>query len=320
MSRSYTLIILSIISLTLIEAMGQIKSADPQDYKLYPEVNVLMPDLPSPFIYQGREYVIAVTKESKFAIMDVTLGNDRAICQQMVIDTLDFPGLKLIGLHDESNLMNIPTITGWTIDTITLLGQPGGLSHSGFMDFGEDIISLMISDNQTVKKLDLTHPQMAKPLFHVLNMMDHDLKLNRWNMAKHQWENIQSFFYNGRKVNVIAYDTKGGQLSIFNDGIEGAFHIKLWREPTEPELNYLREHYRHLNQNEFKELLELLSFINIGEMQPQYIMRYGFYEGHTFWRADPLAIAFIFGLQPLEKMDSTFAHQLDRKLKIALEQ
>jgi len=300
--------------------MGQIKNANPQGYKLYPEVNVLKPDLPSPFEFKGREYVIAVTKAGEFAILDVTLGNDRAICQQIVFDTVDFPGLKQTGLHDESNLMSIAKITGWTLDTINMLGQPGGLSHAGFMDYGEDIISVIAADNQVVKLLGLTHRQMAKPLFHVLNMMDNDLGLNRWNMAKHSWDNIQSFFYHGRKVNVIAYDTKGGQLSIFNDGIEGAFHIKLWREPTEAERNYLKQHYQNLTENEFKDFLKLLSFINIGEMQPQYIMRYGFYEGHTFWRAEPLAIAFIFGLQPLEKMDSTFHHELDQKLKITFEQ
>jgi hypothetical protein len=320
MNRQHLLLALFAMSLMLSKSMGQIKNANPQGYNSYPEVNVVKPDLPSPFEFLGREYVIAVTKAGEFAILDVTLGNDRAICQQMVFDTIDFPQLKQTGLHDEENLMGIATITGWTLDTINLLGLPGGLSHAGFMDYGEDIISVIAADNQVVKLLALTHQQMAKPLFHVLNMMDHDLALNRWNMAKHSWENIESFFYNGREVKVIAYDTKGGQKSIFNDGIQGAFHIKLWREPTETEKNYLKQHYQHLTKNEFKEFLELLSFINVGEMQPQYIMRYGFYEGHTFWRAEPLAIAFIFGLRPLEKMDSTFLHELDQKLKIAFEQ
>lgn len=45
-------------------------------------------------------------------------------------------------------------------------------------------------------------------------------------------------------------------------------------------------------------------------MQPQYIMRYGFYEGHTFWRADPLALSFIFGINSLEELDKTFEYRL----------
>ena len=60
-----------------------------------------------------------------------------------------------------------------------------------------------------------------------------------------------------------------------------------------------------------KKLQELLSFINTGELEPQYIMRYGFYEGHTFWRTDPIAIAFIFGLKNLVELDSIFDHKLD---------
>lgn len=65
----------------------------------------------------------------------------------------------------------------------------------------------------------------------------------------------------------------------------------------------MQEHYRHLSAGQWDELQSLLSRFNTGEMQPQYIMRYGFYEGHTFWRTDPLAIAFIFGLKSLPELD-----------------
>ncbi len=49
-------------------------------------------------------------------------------------------------------------------------------------------------------------------------------------------------------------------------------------------------------------------------MQPQYIMRYGFYEGHTFWRADPIAISFIFGFKSLEELDVIFEGKLFKTL------
>jgi hypothetical protein len=45
-------------------------------------------------------------------------------------------------------------------------------------------------------------------------------------------------------------------------------------------------------------------------MQPFYIYRYGFYEGHTAWRTDPIVIAFMFGLKPLGEIEATFAGQL----------
>jgi len=45
-------------------------------------------------------------------------------------------------------------------------------------------------------------------------------------------------------------------------------------------------------------------------MAPYYIMRYGFYEGHTGWRADPIVIAFIFGMKDLEEIDAAFDGKL----------
>jgi hypothetical protein len=273
-------------------------------YRIYPQTNETKPDLPSPFLdADSQEYVIAVTKESMYAIIPVTLSNERDICQQLIVDTTDFPELARTGLHSERTLNRTKTITGRSIEEITELGRPNGLSTAGFMAQDETIISVLKADNQIVRHLDLTHPQLAKPLFHVLNMMDTDLSLDRWNMARHRWENIVYFYYNNQKVFVEAEDTKGGQKSIFDDDIEGGFYIKLWREFSERELQYLSKHYQHLAPAELAVLKTHLSVINTGEIEPQYIMRYGFYEGHTFWRTDPIAITFIFGLTSLEEID-----------------
>jgi hypothetical protein len=293
---------------------GQIDLAN-HPYKIYPEVNELKPDLPSPFKnLDGNEYVIAATKANKFAIIPVTVSNNHAICQQLIIDTIDFPGLVKQGLHTNKQLSEIKTITGRLLSEITALGKPDGLSHAGFLAEDEDILSVIKADNEIVKKMGLTHPQLAWPVFHVLNMMDIDLALNRWNMAKHQWENIRYFFYNGQKVYVEAYDTKGGQKSIFNDGLEGAFHIKLWRELSDNEKQMLQTSYHSLDPDERDTFLSCLTTIDSGELQPQYIMRYGFYEGHTFWRADPIAIAFIFGIKTLSELETVFNHDLYRML------
>jgi hypothetical protein len=280
-------------------------------YKIYPEINYDKPDLDSPFSSEdNEEYVVAITKDKTFAIIPVTLSNEKGICRQLVVDTLDFPSLAKNGIHSETHLDQIKTITGWSLDTISHLGRPEGLSHSGFMAADEDILSVIKADNRIVKKLGMKHRELAKPLFHVLNMMDMDLSLDRWNMARHQWENITSFNYKGNIVYIEAYDTKGGQRSIFNDSIEGAFHIKLWHEFSQAETEYLNRHYGHLNKEEMEAFKARLSFLNIGEMQPQYIMRYGFYEGHTFWRACPVAISYIFGFKSLEELDHLFNHDL----------
>ena len=39
-------------------------------------------------------------------------------------------------------------------------------------------------------------------------------------------------------------------------------------------------------------------------------MRCGFYEGHTAFRIDPIAIAFIFGLRSLDEIEAAFPGRL----------
>ena len=41
-----------------------------------------------------------------------------------------------------------------------------------------------------------------------------------------------------------------------------------------------------------------------------YVEWYGFYEGHTEWRAVPIAIAFILGMKDLGEIDTTFDGRL----------
>ena len=280
-------------------------------YKIYPHLNPVLPLLPSPFVStDGHEFVIAVTSTDSFAIIEVTPGNNRKICQQLIVDSLDFPALVKTGLHAEDELHQTRSITGRSLAEITRLGQPGALSQGGFMAEDENILSVLMADNRIVKKLGLTHPQLAKPLFHVLNMMDTDLEIGRWNMARHRWENIQYFYYHGQKVQVEAYDTKGGQQSIFDDAIEGAFYIKIWREFEPDEIEYLKKNYSDLTADQFTQLCTLLSSFNTGEIQPQYIMRYGFHEGHTFWQTDPIAITFIFGIKDLIEIEARLGQDL----------
>lgn len=281
-------------------------------YSLYPEVNKDSIELHSPFQSTlGEEYILALTDNKEYAIIPVSLSNTRSICPQLIIDSVDFPELTISGLHNIEDLYSLKTITGRTLEEINQLARPGALSFDGFLSKKEDILTVLVNDNSIVDRMEMTHPELAKPLFHVLNLMDEDLKLNRWNMAHHEWEHIRGFWYKNKFVNVRAYDTKGGQQSIFNDGITGAFHIKIWREPTGSERSLLQKSFKHLPKDRLEEMIQKISFINSGEMQPQYIMRYGFYEGHTSWRTDPIAIAYIFGLLPLEELISIFKKDLD---------
>ena len=83
---------------------------------------------------------------------------------------------------------------------------------------------------------------------------------------------------------------------------------------TDREIEFLREAYPHMRYNEFMDMVDKLSHIHTGEMEPQYIMKYGFYEGHTEYRADPLAIAFVFGIKSIEDIENCFKGKLDKIL------
>ena len=284
----------------------QTVSVNSLDINLYPRVNVTHPNLPSPFVTDdNREFVIAHTKENKFAVMEVTL-NDSGMCQQLVVDSTDFPTLAKTGLHSEDELAGTKMVTGRSLAEITDVGRPGEYSEDGFMSANEDILSVLKTDNGIVRRLGLTHPQTAKPLFHILNMMDTDIKLKRWNMAQHEWQNIPALFYNDKKILLEAHDTKGGQLSIFDDGIQGAFWMVFRRDMEPEEHQFLKRKYSFLTPAQMDTLIKKLTTIYTGEMVPQYIMRYGFYEGHSSWRADPITIAFMFGLKSLADIEQAF--------------
>jgi len=278
---------------------------------LYPETLDAPPDLPSPYVTaSGVELVVAVTKEGKYGIFPIDLKVD-GDWSANVVDSEDFPTLARTGLHSPEELRGRTHVTGRSVEEITRLARPGGLSQDGFLAADEDLISVLLGDNELVRRIGLTHPQVARPLFHVLKMMETDLRLDRWNMAKHQWENVTSLLYNGHRVHVEAHDTKGGQLSVFGDGLEGGFFIEIHRELSREEDRFLRQRYGSLLEDDFKRMEARLSRMLTGELEPQYITRYGFYEGHTGWRTDPLAISLIFGLRSIEEIEAAFPGQID---------
>jgi hypothetical protein len=178
----------------------------------------------------------------------------------------------------------------------------------------EDVLSVLEGDNRLVSALGLTHPQMARPLFHVWNMIEADVEARRWNYPEHRWDRIRQIVYNDRRVVLEAHDTKGGQESVFDDELQGAFYMKIERAPTPEEERFLRQGYGRLPPGAWNAFVHRLTTIETGEMEPHYIQWYGFYEGHTGWRADPIALAFVFGLRSLEEIEAAFPGRLPEVL------
>ncbi|MCP5064523.1 MAG: hypothetical protein GY936_18965 [Ignavibacteriae bacterium] len=104
--------------------------------------------------------------------------------------------------------------------------------------------------------------------------------------------------------------SKGWQISIFFDEIQGRHDIHIDRKLMPNEEEYLKKHYSELNNIQFEILKQKLTKLDFSEMLPYYIMRYGFYEGHVDYRCDPVAIAFIFGLKNIEEIDKAFEGKL----------
>jgi hypothetical protein len=291
-----------------------------QEYQLYPHTLDAPPDISSPFVADdGTEVLLAALKDNQFALIPVTVENGAPLLYSYRIDDLfgkdkqlqvaapDFPTLAKTGLHSEAELDAKETITGFPLSLITYIGRPGRFAYTGFMADDEDILSVLKSDNRLVERLGLTHPQMARPLFHVWNMILKEIELGNWGRF---WDHIPGFTYNGRQVAFTAEGGKGWQISIFQDEIKGRYCMKVHCDLSAEERAFLEGRYAHLGKEKFDELERKLSHFQFSEMAPYYIMRYGFYEGHTDWRPDPIAIAVVFGLKSLEEIEQAFSGDL----------
>jgi hypothetical protein len=295
---------------------------DQRLYYVYPQLYDRKPDMPSPVTTaDGVELALVRTQGGSYAIFDITVRNGDSLdyksgkngCGfQLRVDSTDFPTLAATGLHAEQELSHTTTITGRAIDEITRIGRPRMSSEAGFLGEDEDIVSVLMGDNQLVRELGLTHPQMARPLFHVWNIVHaHEEVANRKDGTA---GSLDYLLYNGRKIYIAAGSGHGWQESIFDDEILGMFQLEMWRDPTDAEKSFLKSEYPNLSEDQRQEWVRRLTHIHTGEMVPYYIMRYGFYEGHASYRADPIAIAFLFGLRSMEELEQAFTGRLHLRL------
>lgn len=289
-----------------------------RQYALYPELLDELPDIPSPYTTKdGMEIVTCLTLDGRYSLIPVTVENGEPLDykngiwyekgKQLEVNASDFPTLMKTGLHSEEELKRTRSITGRPTEEITRIARPEQFSYIGFMGHDEDIISVLVGDNHLVERLGSTHPQIAKPLFHVFNLIISVKKDS-------ERGNVKGMLYNGREIHLKFWGAKGWQESIFDDEILGYWEIEMWRELNEKEEAFLSETYPDLPEEKSSELIKRLTYIHTGEMVPFYIMRYGFYEGHAGYRADPVAISFIFGLKSLEEIETAFEGGLYRTM------
>ncbi|MCP4311558.1 MAG: hypothetical protein GY790_09880 [Bacteroidetes bacterium] len=282
-----------------------------------------IPMQPSPAYNQdGREFVLVLTGNEKYALFDATAENGDTLNykqrmqgkgNQVIADHVDFPALASTGIHAEEEIRNTRSITGRSVSRITVDGRPGGSSEAGFMAADETILSVLHNDNLMVQKMELKHPDLARPLLHLWNIANAGERYNE-HVATEERFHLRGLIYGGRKIGVKISGSRGWQESIFNDEILGSYHLEAWRDLDPGEVKFLEEQYGSLRGNELEELEKMISTLHTGDMVPYYINRYGFYEGHTDFRAEPLAIAFIFGIRSLEEIHQAAGGDLYRYL------
>lgn len=282
-----------------------------QDIELYPQKYKTIPDIPSPSkLKNGTEVIISLNTMGEYSVLPVTqekgeiyscLYDFNGKGDQTWIAEADFPSLRKTGLHSEEELNKKTMITGRSIEVINFISKPNRFSYAGFLAEDEDIISVLKGDNKIVKSMGMVHSQMAKPMFHVWNTI----------LANYfEEKDTATIYYNSNLVRFNRKWCNGYQESIFHDEIEGRHSIHIWRELSKEEIKYLKVKYNKLTEPQLKILIAILTHLYVSEMTPFYIMRYGFYEGHTSYRADPIAIAVVFGLRSIKDIDVSFNNDL----------
>ena len=289
----------------------QYPTVDTSTIPLFPFILNSKPLTHSPAAsWDTREIIQVKLGEDQYAWFDATAENGDTLNykkglkgkgNQVVTNHLDFPSLATTGLHTEEELSTIRSITGKSVSWITVDGRPGGSSGVGFMAEDETILSVILGDNRMVERLGLKHPDLARPL---LNGWNIKLLLDQHNalVSSEMHRELSSMFFEGNAISVKISGGRGWQESIFNDEILGSYHLEYWRDLNPEEAEFLSRHYGHLSQADLENLKKMIGTIHTGEMVPYYIYRYGFYEGHTDFRADPVSIAFVFGLRSLETL------------------
>lgn len=287
-------------------------------YRTYPFTYEYKPDLPSPFLSdEKREVIVLKSRDQQYFLLDVTQENGnpfnyqgvtRGKGHQLDADTLDFPVLAYTGLHSELELRQTQSITGLSVAEITYQGRPGRSSGAGFMAEDEDILSVLQGDNRLVSAMGLTHHDLSKPLFHLWNTVLYWLDYNQQDIIPS--EEFDILLYRGKKIGYSAPNCRGWQYSLFNDSIQGECHLELRINLSDEERLFIDSRFAYLPNEEKKGMIEKITRLHTGEMAAYYIQYYGFYEGHTDYRADPIRLAFIFGLKSIEELYATFGASL----------
>jgi hypothetical protein len=167
-------------------------------------------------------------------------------------------GFIIGGVNTNEIISNLTELTGVPISEIEHSARPRSGSMAGFIGKNEQFLDVLKADNTFVISRGFTHQQLAEPLFYAMNLVN----------LTEGGEDFE-FRYRGTLYRVNYAGSRGIQETIFNDDAEAS------------------RDYTVVNT-------ENGALVNFSAMVPEYIWRYGFYEGNTEYRVDPARIVDVF--------------------------
>ncbi len=251
---------------------------------------------PVPETGEVRQYLVVRTALGAGAIVPVTVENGTFNLhygagkigkgRQLPVDSDDSPTLASSGLHSPEELAPTRSIIGKPVREITRPARPGMASGPGFLAADEDILSVLDAGNEPVRRLGLKHPDLARPLFHAWNLLLSEYELGRLGRFK---EDVVSFRYNRREIRLRSQQRPKVSRSPFSTTKSRGFRHRTLAEIGRQRAATSRRcvcPFEPGRPRGHDTTPDPLAHGRNGCVL-HYIIRYGFYEGHTDYRAEP---------------------------------
>lgn len=184
-------------------------------------------------------------------------------------------------LINKSQLDNLKSINGLTLEQIEARARPGAFSQSGFIGKDESFIEVLKKDWETVESLKVTHEQLATHLKNIINCAQ------RYKSPYHNHANPEAFEYSSEDLKDFLTEDGPQMVEVFLNYTRGQ-QDDLFEpiDPTQREVDTPQGWNEEIVVKNPSNGIELR--LNTGILS--YIREFGFYEGggdENPYRVDP---------------------------------
>lgn len=174
---------------------------------------------------------------------------------------MESSGFTIGGANSTDTIWRLESIGKLSIEQLEHRMRPDQDSDAGFLGSNEKLLEVMANDNDYVLAQNLTHQDLAEPLFYIEQLF------RQGYIAR---DHASMFSFKGSRYRIEVDEYNGPQFSPFRDGTSTNLDVQI----------------KNLTNGETMEASLLL---------PYMIQRYGFYEGKgTSYRLSPETIIKVF--------------------------